>query len=85
MHSLWTSHLKTQEEKDRFKQTIMSSSAILTRINELLDMKIKAAEKERISDKAYGQPSWAFKQADTNGVIRTLKEIKQLFDTEGTA
>ena len=78
MHVLWTSHIKDKEEQEEFRKYVLNSSALLDRLTEIVNMKIAAAEKTRLSEKDYALATWAFKQADLNGYLRAWHEIKTL-------
>jgi hypothetical protein len=74
--SLWISHLKTDEEKEKFKNYIASSQGVLERLEAILDNKLHVRQVFKEED--YKNPSWAYAQADRNGYVRALKEIKEL-------
>jgi len=78
MHIMWTAHIKDEEEKAEFKAYIANSSALLDRLTEIINVKIAAAERTRLSEKDYGLQTWPFKQADLNGYLRAFNEIKTL-------
>lgn len=78
MHILWTSHIKDAEEQAEFKKYVENSSALLDRLTEILLKKIEAAEVARIAKNNFVSGSWAFDQADTNGYIRALREIRAI-------
>lgn len=78
MIEAWTRHLKTNEEKERFKNTYSGSKIVLERLSELIDQ-IEADDNElETNPKVYDIPNWAFRQADLNGHRRALKQIKKL-------
>ena len=78
MHILWASHIKDEEEKEEFKKYVENSSTLLDRLTEIIKNKINSAEATRLLEKDYSLTSWPFKQADLNGYLRALKEIKDL-------
>lgn len=78
MDVLWTSHLKTKEEKEEFAKYVANSSSLLDRLGEIVRIKKESAEKARLDKEAYSSPSWAFIQADTNGYLRAIREIEHL-------
>ena len=71
----WNSHLKG-EEKDNFDKYIRNAISIIERLDSVLVGKIDEASKPKKSD--YDSPSWAYKQADTNGYLRALNELRTL-------
>lgn len=76
--TLWLSHLKTAEEKEKFKNYIASSGGVLDRLVEIIDNKLDVREVFKEED--YKNPSWAYMQADRNGYVRALNELKQLIE-----
>ena len=78
MHILWTSHIKDEGEKTDFQKYVENSTALLNRLADIITKKIEAAEAVRIGKKNFEMPSWAYDQADTNGYIRALKEIRAI-------
>lgn len=78
MHIIWASHIKDEEEKEEFIKYVENSSTLLDRLTSIVKEKIEAAEAARISKKGFTLPAWPYMQADINGYIRALKEIKAI-------
>lgn len=78
MHIIWASHIKDEEEKEEFKKYVENSSTLLDRLTDIIKEKMKAAERQRVSEKNYQFPAWPYKMADYNGYIRALTEIKAI-------
>lgn len=78
MHPLWTSHIKDEEEKAAFRAYVANSTSLLNRLADIITKKIEAAETARLDKQNFDKPSWAFEQADTNGYIRALREMKTI-------
>lgn len=76
MKTTWFKHLKTEEEKDKFKNSVKASYDVLERLQEILGDKIEV--KLNTSDSDYNQASWAYQQADANGYVRALREVTSL-------
>lgn len=74
----WTKNLKSDKEKEDFKQALLHDTLILGRLKELIDEFIVELENSRESAEGYKEPNWAYKQADTVGGIRNLKRIRNL-------
>ena len=72
----WTSHLKSAEEQQKFRDYVLSSVGVLKRLADILEIKVDAREVFKEED--YKNPSWAFMQADRNGYVRALREIQQM-------
>lgn len=81
MHPLWSAHLP-DADKAEFEKYVSNSKALLDRLRELLVRKIESAEKDRIDKGGYENASWPYKQADINGYVRALHEVKQLINLE---
>ena len=69
---VWTSHLKTKEEKERFKKQVLSSSEVLERLSDIISEYSESCVMEKPD---YDSPSWAYKQAHYNGYINALEDI----------
>ena len=78
MHLLWGAHIKDEEERADFQKYVENSTSLLDRLADIITKKIEAADHERMSKKQFDLPSWAFYQADTNGYIRALREIRAI-------
>ena len=78
MHLLWSAHIQDKEEKADFQKYVENSTALLDRLADIITKKVEAAETARLSKKNFEMPSWAYDQADTNGYIRALKEIRAI-------
>ena len=77
MISAWTKHLK-EEEKERFKNSILGSKEVLDRLKELLEELKTEADNIELDPKTYGLPNWDYRQADLNGYKRALKTINKI-------
>lgn len=77
MISAWTKHLK-DEEKQRFKNSILGSKEVLDRLSQLIDELKQEADTIELDPKIYGLPNWDYRQADLNGYKRALKTITKI-------
>lgn len=78
MITAWTDNLKTAEEKERFKNSVLSSRVVLDRLNEILSkMKDDTEMKER-STETYSVPNWDYRQAHVNGFMDCLKKVQKI-------
>ena len=82
MQSAWTKNLRTQEEKDRFQNTLLGSKEILNRLAELLKEKETELDRSEKSLETYANPSWAYKQAHLNGYAAALSYINKLINLD---
>lgn len=81
MITAWTKNCKTQEDKVDFERSYLNATSVLKRLKELIyEMDVDSENKE-ISKDVYDSPNWDYKQADTNGYKRCLKQISKLIET----
>lgn len=82
MYLGWTKHIQDEKEKDNFVQQIYGSKRVLERAGALLQLELDAIEQTEGDQKAYDNPSWAFKQAFKNGMRKGLNIAKNLVDLD---
>lgn len=73
----WNSHL-TGESAESFKELVLSSETVLSRLKTIIQDALKAIEAEEIKETSYDVPGWDYKQAFLNGRKAGLKEIDRL-------
>jgi hypothetical protein len=78
MYSVWTDHLKTPEDKERFRSSLESAKPVLDRLQAILDDKATAIDTAERSVANYDNPNWAYRQAHRNGCMSTIYGIKSL-------
>lgn len=78
----WTKHLKTPEERERFRNSVYSARPVLERLTDLLSEYQASADKSVESLSSYESPSWAYRAADQNGFNRALSTIKALINLD---
>ena len=78
MKTQWTKGVTDKQLVDDIRSTFKASIVVRKRLAEILDGKISAAEKARMSADEYDCANWAFKQADSQGYKRALFEIISL-------
>lgn len=78
MISTWTKHLSTEDEKARFKNSVLSSKLVLERLQELIKEVETEVDYAELSTKQYAVPNWDYMQADRNGFRRALKTINRI-------
>jgi hypothetical protein len=76
--SQWTQNLVSPDEKERFKNYLLSVRPIIDRQNEILQQWDDELTNKETSEDQYNSPSWAMLQADRNGYRRALRKVKQL-------
>lgn len=78
MLTRWTSHLKTEEEKQLFKNRVLADRDVLQRLYDIVEEDERDAAMAEVNPKAYSNPSWAYFQADKIGQKRYMKQMKAL-------
>ncbi len=76
----WLKHLETPEKKLAFAAKIRSfhNDIVIKRLVEILNEKRSSLLRGPSSLEDYDSPSWAHKQADINGQIRSLNLVLDL-------
>jgi hypothetical protein len=82
MISAWTKHLKTEDEKTRFKNEVLGSKRVLQRLQDLLKEVEDSADSIENDPTKYDSPGWAYRQADRNGFRRALKAVNKLITVD---
>lgn len=82
MITQWTSHLDTDEDKQKFRQIILSSKTALDRLKEIIEEREKAISSIEIGVDIYTKPGWDALLAHYNGERAALKGIKTLIDLD---
>ena len=72
MKTVWTKGQDAVRSKD-IRASFTGSSLIRERMEEIVEDKIKATYSTKPED--YDNPSWAYKQADSAGYRRAMREI----------
>lgn len=81
MISAWTKHLP-EEEKDRFKNSVLGSKLVLNRLQALINEMKEDAERTELDTRVYDIPNWDYRQADTNGFKRALKLVSKIINLD---
>lgn len=74
----WTKHLKTPEEKDQYRQSVLRARWVLEHLKKLVEANEASREEAEISPKAYQTANWAYAQAHNNGYKQALRDFKKL-------
>lgn len=82
MISAWTKHISDEEEKVRFKQSVLGSKTVLNRLQTLLNEMKEDVDGLELNPKIYDIPNWDYRQADMNGYRRCLKQISKLINLD---
>ncbi len=76
----WVRHLKDQESKQTFEQTVRASVTALSRLYDLLEENERSLLNQETDLEDFNSTDWAFKQAFRNGRKSQIKELKQLLE-----
>lgn len=82
MYTRWTSHLNTEEEKERFKKDIYSAKPVLERLTEIINEDESLLDRSEIDQRIYDVPNWDFRQAHKNGNRQYMHAIRLLTDLD---
>ena len=69
-----------KDEQVEFEKSLRHSTAVLSRLVQLLDEQTNSLDRVENSIEVYDSPSWAYKQAHINGERSRLTKIRQLFN-----
>lgn len=78
MITAWTKHLKTDEEKVQFEQSLKKAQWVLDHVKVLINGSQTALEAAEISPKSYDNANWAYRQAHANGYKQALRDFTKL-------
>jgi len=83
MNTKWTSHLKSKQEKEKFRLYLFSCNDALERLSEVLQEDLEATVRDMSTEEGYDSPAWSERQADRLGKIRTLRKVIDLVNLKG--
>lgn len=73
---IWVKDLKNEEERTKFKETVLNSQKVLDKLREIVyNMSI---DRERVKSTDYDSPSWAYKQAHLNGEQEAYRKVIEI-------
>jgi len=82
MDGRWLSHLKTEEERRKFKEYINGSVPLFDRLRSILEKELEEEKRRQRKVENYEKASWAFFQADSIGAQRALHKAIDLLPKE---
>lgn len=71
---------KSPKEKEDLEQILRNNTILRQALLEILTRYESEEGRSEISTSQYDNPSWAYKQADTNGAKRAYAKIRNLFN-----
>lgn len=75
---IWTKHLQTEDEKQRFVSALESAQPVLEVLSKLIDEKIAALDRSFLSLSQYQETNWPLVAAHKNGMASAYSAIQQL-------
>jgi len=78
MISAWTKHISDAAEKEKFKQTVLSSKTTLQRLQAMINEMKEEVDNLELNNKIYDVPNWDYRQAHLNGFKDAIKKINRI-------
>jgi len=82
LKTAWTKNLKTDEEVERFNNSLLGSVDVLNRLKELLTEKEVELNRSLLSLKSFQSPNWELETAWKNGYAAALLAISELINLD---
>lgn len=78
----WTKHLKTEEEKEQFRNQVKAAKPVLDRLKALIDEREAGLDKLDLDPKSFNSPGWPFYQASRIGAKASTMWTRKLIDLD---
>lgn len=78
IHASWIRTLKTEEERENFKKSILSARHVLRRLREIINEERTLLSNQETSLEDFKDTDWPYKQAFRNGERKGLKYVEDL-------
>lgn len=82
MYTRWTQNLKTDDEKEKFKQKVYQAKEVLDRLKEMIEEDELSMDRSEIHPKVYEVPNWDYLQAHKNGTRQYMYQMKTLINLD---
>lgn len=82
MYTMWTSHLKTESEKEKFRNQVISAKPALERLQALLEEAGEKIENTTEDPSTFDTPNWAYLMAFNSGYKACISFIEKLIDLD---
>ena len=76
----WTNHIREEDERTRFEQSVRSSSLVLSRLLQIIEQRENELDRQEAKLSDYDTPAWSHKQAHRNGERSSLKKLSGLLN-----
>jgi len=80
--SAWTKHLKDDEEKQRFRNSVSGSKVVLDRLQEILNELQDEQDRIERDSRIYDSPNWDYKIAHLNGFRDCLNKVSKIINLD---
>lgn len=80
MKTIWTAHLKTEDERKEFQRLLQNSTISLGRLYDIVYHKMTEVYAKEEREEAYQTPNWAYLQAHQNGRLQAFGEVLRMLD-----
>jgi hypothetical protein len=82
MYSVWTRHLKTDQEKQEFEKYVKGSKHLLERQMQILKEEEDNLDRSELDIKSFETPNYMEKQIFKNGYRSALQFMNKLIDLD---
>lgn len=82
MYTRWTSHLRTEEEKESFRKEIYSAKRVLERLAQIINEDEEMLDRSEQDQRIYEVPNWDYRQAHKNGNRQYMQAVRLLTDLD---
>lgn len=82
MISRWTSHLKDEEDKQLFRNSVLGARDVLERLRQMVEEDEEALNYSEANPKSYSEPNWDYRQAHKNGMRQQIYQIKAMINLD---
>lgn len=80
MKTVWYTGLKSDDVKEDIVEAYNKSKLLRRRLTEVIQEKMDTEIVARTKREDYESPSWPYKQADSSGYLRALREIISIIE-----
>lgn len=79
---IWTQGMN-DSQKAEFQKLLMNSTQLLKQLANVIDNLENSLERSELTQTAYDNPNWVYRQAHLNGQRHSLKTLKDLVSIKG--
>lgn len=82
MYTRWTQHLTTEEDKQKFRNSVLSARVVLERLRDIVNEDEDSLSHSELGQKQYDISNWSELQAHKNGNRQYMHEMRLLIDLD---